>query len=98
MSRPRTGQVTEWRWEDGRTITYGARLRAYGRRHRLVFGTNHQGWNRIRAEIEVEQILHQVQRGTPGRRRREGHQSSACAARALTATSRSVPSLAGSSQ
>jgi integrase len=64
MSRPRTGQVTEWRWEDDRTITYGARLRAYGRRHRLVFGTNHQGWNRIRAEVEVEQILQQVQRGT----------------------------------
>lgn len=64
MSRPRTGQVTEWGWEDDRTITYGARLRAYGRRRRLVFGTNHQGWNRIRAEIEVEQILQQVQRGT----------------------------------
>ncbi len=63
MSRPRTGQVTEWRWEDDRTITYGARLRAYGRRYRLVFGTNRQGWNRIRAEIEVEQILQQAQRG-----------------------------------
>ena len=63
MSRPRTGQVTEWRWGDDRTITYGARLRAYGRRYRLVFGTNHQGWNRVRAEVELEQILHQAERG-----------------------------------
>jgi hypothetical protein len=30
-----------------------ARLYAYGRRHRLVFGTNTQGWNDVRAEIEL---------------------------------------------
>ena len=87
--------MTEWRWEDDRTITYGTRLRAYGRRHRLVFGTNHQGWNRIRAEIEVEQILQQVQRGTwtPPKGKDIGH---ALAARSPTVISRSVPSLAGS--
>ena len=95
VSGPRTGQVTEWRWEDDRTITYGTRLRAYGRRHRLVFGTNHQGWNRIRAEIEVEQILQQVQRGTwtPPK----GKTSVTHSRRAPpTVISRSVPSLAGS--
>jgi hypothetical protein len=63
MGRPNTGEVTEWLWKDGRTITYGARVRAYGHRHRLIFGTNHQGWDRTRAEIEVERILQEVDAG-----------------------------------
>jgi hypothetical protein len=29
-----------------------------------VFGTNTQGWNDVRAEIELESILQQVERGT----------------------------------
>ncbi len=64
MPRPTTGQVTERPWTNGKTITYGARLYAYGRRHRLVFGTNKQGWNRTRADIELEDILQKVERGT----------------------------------
>jgi hypothetical protein len=64
MGRPSTGQVTERKWKDGRTITFGARLSAYQQRHRLVFGTNLQGWNRTRAEIELESILQKVERGT----------------------------------
>jgi len=64
MARPTSGQVTEGRWKDGTTVTFGARLSAYGRRHRLVFGTNLQGWDRTRAEIELEDILQQVDRGT----------------------------------
>jgi integrase len=64
MPRPITGQVTERPWADGKTTTFGARLYAYGRRHRLVFGTNRQGWNRTRAEIELESIQQQVIRGT----------------------------------
>ena len=64
MGRPTNGQVTERRWANGRTLTFGARLHAYGRRHRLTFGTNTQGWNRTRAEIELESILQQVLRGT----------------------------------
>jgi hypothetical protein len=64
MARPNTGEVTQWPWKNGTTITYGARLYAYGRRHRLVFGTNTQGWNDVRAEIELESILQQVERGT----------------------------------
>jgi hypothetical protein len=86
MARPNTGEVTEWPWKDGRTITYGARVRANGHRHRLSFGTNHQGWDRTRAEIEVERILQEVDAGTwmpPSRRtsvkraqvvRPDGHQ------------------------
>ncbi len=64
MARPNTGEVTRWPWKDGKTITFGSRLYAYGRRHRLVFGTNTQGWNDVRAEIELESILQQVERGT----------------------------------
>ena len=64
MGRPNSGEVTEHTWKDGKTITFGARLYAYGRRHRLVFGTNLQGWNRTRAEIELEDILQKVERGT----------------------------------
>jgi integrase len=86
VARPNGGEVTERRWKDGETITFGARLYAYGRRHRLVFGTNAQGWNEVRAQIELEDILQQVDRGTwvPPRkrtsvvqkapRRRDGHQ------------------------
>ena len=64
MARPASGQVIERPWADGETITFGARLRAYGRRHRLTFGTNSQGWNRTRAEIELESIMQQILRGT----------------------------------
>jgi hypothetical protein len=88
MARPNTGEVTEWLWKDGRTITYGARICAYGHRHRLLFGTNHQGWDRTRAEIEVERILQEVDAGiwmAPSKRtsvkraqvaRPDGHQKS----------------------
>jgi len=64
MPKPNAGQVTERVWEDGQTVTFGARVHAYGRRHRLVFGTNRQGWNRVRAEIELEEILQKIDRGT----------------------------------
>lgn len=63
MPRPNTGEVTEWLWKDGRTITFGARLHAYGSRYRLTFGTSHQGWDRTRAENEVERILQEVDAG-----------------------------------
>jgi len=64
MARPNSGEVTERPWKDGKTVTFGARLYAYGSRHRLVFGTNAQGWNPTRAAIELESILQQVERGT----------------------------------
>ncbi|HEV3321457.1 MAG TPA: hypothetical protein VG147_04615 [Solirubrobacteraceae bacterium] len=86
MARPSSGEVTERPWADGTTATFGARVRAYGRRHRLTFGTNRQGWNRTRAEIALEEILQKVERGTwtppvrtttarnIGRSRPDGHQ------------------------
>jgi len=39
-------------------------VRAYGRYEKVTFGTNKQGWNRTRAELETERIMQQVERGT----------------------------------
>ncbi len=39
---------------NGDTVSYGARVRAYGRYEKVTFGTNKQGWNRTRAELETE--------------------------------------------
>jgi hypothetical protein len=64
MPRPNVGQVTERALNDRKTVTFGARLYAYGIRHRVVFGTNTQGWSRTRAEIELEDIQQQIDRGT----------------------------------
>jgi integrase len=64
MARSARGEIIEKRWSDGTTIAYGARLYAYGRRQKLTFGTNEQGWNRQRAELELEKIRQRVERGT----------------------------------
>jgi len=63
MPRPNTGEVTEWLWKDGRTITFGARIHVSGSRYRLRFGTSHEGWDRTRAESEMERILQEVDAG-----------------------------------
>lgn len=64
MARRNTGSVFERVWADGTTVSYGAFVRAYGRREKVTFGTNRQGWNRRRAEIEAERIVQQIERGT----------------------------------
>jgi integrase len=64
MARARTGEVTEWRWADGTTITFGARVYVHGRREKISFGTDQEGWNQRRAEIELEKIIQQIERGT----------------------------------
>lgn len=64
MPRAATGTIEAHRWKDGRTVTVRARVRAYGRRWRIDFGTNHEGWNRERARVELERILEQIERGT----------------------------------
>lgn len=64
MARKNTGSVFEKAWSDGTTISYGAYVRAYGRREKVTFGTNDQGWNTRRAEIEAERIVQQIERGT----------------------------------
>jgi hypothetical protein len=82
MPRPSSGEVLEYAWKDGRT-TFSARVHAYGVRTRLTFGNSEQGWNRRRAEIELEKILLRVERGTwvpPAARSSEDKHAAAMAA------------------
>ena len=64
MPRPTQGHVVERPWADGETVSYGAQVRAYGRYEVVTFGTNRQGWNGTRAELETERIMQQIERGT----------------------------------
>ena len=64
MPRSTAGYVIERPWSDGETISYVAQVRAYGRYEKVTFGTNKQGWNRTRAELETERIVQQIERGT----------------------------------
>ena len=64
MVRLAQGHVFQRLWSDGETVSYGTQVRAYGRYEKVTFGTNKQGWNRTRAELETERIIQQVERGT----------------------------------
>jgi integrase len=64
MARPRTGQIIQEPWADGETISFVARVYAYGRREYVTFGTDKQGWNGQRAELELERVVQQIERGT----------------------------------
>jgi hypothetical protein len=64
MPRPTQGHVIERPWSDGKTLSYGAKVRAYGHYEKVTFGTNKQGWNRTRAELETERIIQQIERET----------------------------------
>jgi hypothetical protein len=58
------GTSSSARGQIGETVSYGAQVRAYGRYEKVTFGTNKQGWNRTRAELETERIAQQIDRGT----------------------------------
>jgi integrase len=64
MAPRASGAIETHNWRDGRTVTIRARVRAYGRRYRVDFGTNHEGWSVERARVELDRILQQVERGT----------------------------------
>lgn len=64
MPRAPTGMIETHPWKDGKTVTFHARVRAYGRQWRVHFGTNHEGWNEDRAQVEMDVILDKVRRGT----------------------------------
>jgi hypothetical protein len=57
MARRATGAIETHAWREGRTVTVRARLRAYGRRYRIDFGTNHGGWNVEQARVECGALL-----------------------------------------
>ena len=61
MARPLTGQVLERKTSAGRT--FALRFRAYGERRYLTLGTDAGGWDRRRAEVELENVLADVRRG-----------------------------------
>jgi integrase len=63
MPAPSSGHLIEHLWRDGETVSFTARVHAYGRREHVTFGTSRQGWNRVRAELELERILQQIERG-----------------------------------
>lgn len=74
VPRAANGSVESHRWQDGKTVTFRARVRAYGRQWRVALGTNHEGWSTERARVELDAILEKVRRGTwepPSTRRDE---------------------------
>jgi integrase len=61
MARPATGQVIER--ESSKGTSYALRFRAYGGRRFLTLGTTAEGWDRARAEVELQNVLADVRRG-----------------------------------
>lgn len=64
MPKERSGHIEPHPWKDGRTTSWRLTIRADGRRRKLTLGTNHEGWNEERAEVERDKILAQIRRGT----------------------------------
>ncbi|QEC47017.1 tyrosine-type recombinase/integrase [Baekduia soli] len=64
MPRPATGAIESHHWRDHTTVTWRLRVRAYGRRWCIDLGTNHEGWNEERAQVELDQVQAQIARGT----------------------------------
>jgi len=61
MARKATGQVIERESANG--TTYALRFRAYGERRFLTLGSTAEGWDRPRAEVELQNVLADVRRG-----------------------------------
>jgi integrase len=62
MARPATGQVVERRGKRGRA--FALRFRAYGERRYVTLGTTEEGWTEARTEVELQNVLADVRRGT----------------------------------
>lgn len=70
MPRNKDGQVLERPGKHGRRY-YALRVFAYGERHYVSLGSEHDGWTRAKAETELANIAADVRRGTwepPARR------------------------------
>jgi integrase len=61
MARKATGQVIP---RSGKQKSWAIRITAYGKRRQLSLGRPQDGWNRQRAEVELENVLADVRRGT----------------------------------
>jgi integrase len=64
MPRAATGRIESQTWKDGTTVTWRLRVRDRGQRHVVTLGTNVEGWNEQRAEVERDEIAEQIARGT----------------------------------
>lgn len=64
LPRQAKGEVQEHGWKDGRTVSFWLRVSYKGRRVRVQLGTNLEGWTRTRAEVELERVMGQIERGT----------------------------------
>src|SRR5918995_3988151 len=63
MPRRAPGTMEPHQWADGRTVTFRLKVRADGKRYTISLGTNHEGWSMERAQVELEQIMRQIERG-----------------------------------
>ena len=61
MAARKEGEVLERRWKRGRG--YALRFRAYGERRYVSLGFERDGWDRRRAEEELQNTLADVRRG-----------------------------------
>ncbi len=61
MTRARSGQVVERQWKSGRG--YALRFLANGRREYVTLGLERDGWDRARAEEELQNVMADVRRG-----------------------------------
>jgi integrase len=64
MPRRATGTIAPHQWADGRTVTFRLKVRTDGMRYTITLGTNHEGWSMERAQVELEQIMRRIERGT----------------------------------
>jgi integrase len=64
MPRRAKGTIDPHEWADGRTVTFRLKVRADGKRYTISLGTNHEGWSMERAQVQLEQIMRQIERGT----------------------------------
>src|ERR1700694_1747175 len=69
MARTATGVLVEHTRR--RSPTFGLRFQAYGKRRYVTLGSREDGWDRAKAERELQHILADVDRGKwqPGQRR-----------------------------
>lgn len=61
MARRPGGEVLERRWKAGRG--YALRFTAYGERRYLTLGLESEGWDRGKAEVELQNVMADVRRG-----------------------------------
>lgn len=64
LPRQASGEVQSHVWKDGRTVTWRLRVSFKGLRYRVNLGTNLEGWTEHRAQLELEKVMGQIERGT----------------------------------